>query len=78
MKFRSSSSGWESRPGRGEPARAGSEPCDSLGNGIVEASVRERVGRGYVASKTMSFPDAERSVFREGDAGLSVDLLEEK
>jgi hypothetical protein len=37
MKFRSSSSGWESRPARGEPARAGSEPGDGLGNEIGEA-----------------------------------------
>jgi hypothetical protein len=31
-----------------------------------------------VASKTMIVPDAERSVIREGDGDLSVDLLEEK
>ena len=37
MKFRLSSSGCETRPARGEPARAGSEPCDGLGNGIGEA-----------------------------------------
>ncbi len=37
MKFRLLSSGWESRPAKGEPARAGSEPCDGLGNGVGEA-----------------------------------------
>jgi uncharacterized protein YdiU (UPF0061 family) len=37
MKFRSSSSGCETCPARGEPARAGSEPCDGLGNGAGEA-----------------------------------------
>jgi hypothetical protein len=37
MKFRSSSSGCETRPARGEPARAGSEPGDGFGNEIGEA-----------------------------------------
>jgi hypothetical protein len=37
MKFRLSSSGCETRPVRGEPARAGSEPGDGLGNEIGEA-----------------------------------------
>jgi hypothetical protein len=37
MKLRLLSSGCEFRPARGEPARAGSEPCDGLGNGIGEA-----------------------------------------
>ena len=37
MKFRLSSSRCESCPARGEPARAGSEPCDGLGNEIGEA-----------------------------------------
>ena len=37
MKLDSSSSGCESRPARGEPARAGSEPGDGLGNGIGDA-----------------------------------------
>jgi hypothetical protein len=31
-----------------------------------------------VASKTMITPDAERSVFREGDGDPCVDLLKEK
>ncbi len=34
MKLRASSSACESRPARGEPARAGSEPCD--GHGVKE------------------------------------------
>ena len=55
MKFRLLSSGCETRPARGEPARAGSEPCDGLGNESGEAYAREHVGRGYVASKAMLF-----------------------
>ena len=37
MKLRSSSSGCEIRPARGEPARAGSEPGDGRGDAIGEA-----------------------------------------
>jgi len=37
MKLRVLSSGCESRPARGEPARAGSEPCDGRGNAVGEA-----------------------------------------
>jgi hypothetical protein len=37
MKLRSSSSGCEARPAKGELARAGSEPGDGLGNEAVEA-----------------------------------------
>jgi len=33
MKLRLSSSGWEARPAKGEPARVGSEPGDGLGLG---------------------------------------------
>jgi len=36
-KPRTSSSGCESRPVRGEPARTGSEPCSVPGNGCVDA-----------------------------------------
>ena len=54
-KCRSLSRRGESCPARGEPARAGSEPCDGLGNGIGEAEARERMGRGVVASKTIAF-----------------------
>jgi hypothetical protein len=36
------------------------------------------VGRGYVASKTIFIPDAERSEFREGDVDLTKELLIEK
>ena len=37
MKLRLSSSGCETRPARGEPARAGSEPCAGPGNEAGEA-----------------------------------------
>ena len=37
MKLRSSSSGCETRPARGEPARVGSEPCDGRGNAPGDA-----------------------------------------
>ncbi len=37
LNFDLSSSGCETRPARGEPARAGSEPCDGLGNEADEA-----------------------------------------
>ena len=37
MKLRLSSSGCETRLAMGEPARAGSEPCDGLGNEAGEA-----------------------------------------
>jgi len=37
MKFDLSSSGCETRPAKGEPARAGSEPGAGLGNEIGEA-----------------------------------------
>ena len=37
MKFCLLSSGCESRPARGEPARAGSEPGVGLGNEVGEA-----------------------------------------
>ncbi len=55
MKFRSWSSGCESRPARGEPVRAGSEPGDGLGNEAGEAKVHERVSHGVTAPKTMTF-----------------------
>ena len=37
MKFRLLSSGCETRPARGESARAGNEPGDGLGNEAGEA-----------------------------------------
>jgi len=37
MKLRVLSSGCESRPARGEPARAGNEPFDGRGNAVSEA-----------------------------------------
>ena len=77
MKLRLSSSGCETRPARGEPARAGSEPCAGLGNDgrrSVGTRACEPWGCGL---ENYDFPDAERSVFREGYDGFSVDLLEE-
>ena len=37
MKLRKSSSGCETRPARGEPARVGSQPCSRRGNVAVDA-----------------------------------------
>ena len=37
MKFCLSSSGCETRPAKGEPARAGSQPCDGGRNAIGDA-----------------------------------------
>ena len=73
MKLRSSSSGCEARPAKGEPARAGSEPGDGLGNEAGEAEARERVGRGVCGLEIYVIPDAQGSVFPEGDDDLSVD-----
>ena len=67
-----------SRPPSGEPVRAVRETCDGLGEGIGEASAHERVGRGCVASRAMTVPDAELSVVREGDGELCGELLDEK
>ena len=64
MKLRSSSSGCEARPARGEPARAGSEPGDGLGNEAGEAEARERVGRGVCGLEIYAIPDARGSVCR--------------
>jgi hypothetical protein len=78
MKFRSPPSGCETRPARGEPARAGSEPCDGLrqrGRRSVGTRACEPWGCGL---ENYFIPDAEGSVFPEGDDGLSVKLLEEK
>ena len=72
MKLRSSSSGCEARPARGEPARAGSEPGDGLGNEAGEAEARERVGRGVCGLENYVIPDAQGSVLPEGDDDLSV------
>jgi hypothetical protein len=70
MKLRSSSSGCEIRPARGEPTRAGSEPCADRGDALGEAQARERVGRGRVASKTMSFRVPRGSNFLKATAGF--------
>jgi hypothetical protein len=37
MKPRLLPNGCETRPAKGEPAHAGSEPCDGDGNGIGDA-----------------------------------------
>jgi len=37
MKLCVSSSGCETRPAKGEPARAGSQPCDGARNGRGDA-----------------------------------------
>src|SRR5713101_2709053 len=49
MKLYSSSSGCETRPAKGEPACAGSKPCDGLAHGVGEASACARVGHGNAA-----------------------------
>jgi hypothetical protein len=77
MKLRLSSSGCETRPARGEPARAGSEPGAGLGNGAGEAEARERVGRGGCGLEIYLIPDAQGSELPEGDDGLSVSMGEE-
>ncbi|MCJ7440870.1 MAG: hypothetical protein MUO25_04735 [Thermoanaerobaculaceae bacterium] len=77
MKLRSSSRGCEARPAKGEPARAGSEPGDGLGNEAGEAEARERVGRGVCGLEIYVIPDAQGSVLPEGDDDLSVVMGEE-
>jgi hypothetical protein len=59
MKFCLSSSGCESRPAKGEPARAGSKPGAALGNKTGDAEACERVGHRIAAPKRIFFPDAE-------------------
>ena len=53
MKRRASSSGCESRPVKGEPARAGSKPGAVRGNTFGDASAGERAGRGTAAPKPL-------------------------
>jgi len=70
MKFRLSSSGCETRPARGEPARVGSEPGDGHGNAAGEAEARKRVGRGICSHENYEIPGAQDVVLSEGDGGL--------
>ena len=72
MNLRLSSSGCKARPAKGDPARAGSKPCDGLGNKVGEASACERVGRGVAAPKPLIFPDAQGGVLPEGHNDLCV------
>src|SRR5262245_11650456 len=66
MKLCSSSSGCKTRPAKGEPAQAGSEPGDDLRNGVGEAEARERVGHGHAAPKPIAFPEAQGAELPEG------------
>ena len=59
MKLRSSSSGCETRPTRGEPARVGSEPGDGHGNAAGEAAARKRVGREVGSHENYAIPGAQ-------------------
>ena len=58
VKLRESSSGCKSRPARGEPARAGSEPGDGIGNRAGDAQARESVGRELPARGAETFQAA--------------------
>ena len=75
---RVTSSGCESGPAKSEPARAGSEPGDDLGNETGEAELSERVSGGTAASKAMPGPMRRVVSFPEGNDAFSVDLREEK
>jgi hypothetical protein len=77
MKRRLSSSGCESRPAKGEPARAGRSPCDGVSNAIGDAEAGERAGRGNAAPNPLGFPDAERAGIRAGNNGPMRELGEE-
>jgi len=55
-KLRLSSSGCESRPAKGEPARAGSPPCAGARNGLGDASACARVGHGACGPETSTLP----------------------
>jgi len=67
MQRCASSSGCESRPAQGEPARAGSQPGADLRNGGGAAEAGERVGHGQAAPKPILCPDAEGPVLLEGN-----------
>jgi hypothetical protein len=53
MKCCSSSSGCETRPAKGEPARAGSQPCAGGRHALGDALAGERAGRGTAAPKPL-------------------------
>jgi hypothetical protein len=53
MKLCVSSSGCKTCPVKGEPARAGSQPCDGVRNGLGDASAGERAGRGTAAPQPL-------------------------
>ena len=55
MKLGVSSSRCESCPAKGEPARAGSQPCAGRGDTAGDAEADERAGRGTAAPKPRSF-----------------------
>jgi hypothetical protein len=56
MKLGTSSSGCETRPAKGEPARAGSRPGDGASNGLGDAEVCERAGPGAGGPETSHLP----------------------
>ena len=66
MKFRASSSGCESRPAKGEPTRAGSEPCDVPVRGPAKRR-RASAWAGDVGHETYVIPSAERFSVPEGN-----------
>src|SRR5215472_9949186 len=63
MKLCLSSSGCETRPAKGEPARAGSKPCDGARKGIGDAEVCERAGHGACGPETYHLPGGRGSCF---------------
>ena len=71
-------------PAGTDPARAGNEPGDGLGNGEGVVVGTRACGPWLYSQRSAApllnylIPDAERSVFREGDGGFSIDLLNEK
>ena len=56
MKLCMSSSRCESCPAKGEPARAGSQPCAGVRNGLGEAEAGARVGHGACDPETYNLP----------------------
>jgi hypothetical protein len=61
MKCCLSSSGCESRRAQGEPARAGSQPCDGARNGLGDAQAGERAGHGACGPATYIHPGCSGS-----------------
>jgi hypothetical protein len=56
MKLCVSSSRCESYPAKGEPARAGSQPCAGVSNGLGDAEAGARVGHGACGPDTSHLP----------------------